>query len=105
MDHHATRVSVEAIIPTRGLIGFERDLINLTGGEGIMSHLFREYAPFKGEIEDRNRGVMVSMEAGVSTAYALNNIQARGKLLIVPEEEVYFGMNVGECACPDDLQG
>src|ERR1041384_4065948 len=57
MDHHANRVSIEAIIPTRGLIGFESDLVNLTRGEGLMSHLFREYAPFKGELEGRNRGV------------------------------------------------
>jgi GTP-binding protein len=103
MDHHATRVSVEAIMPTRGLIGFESDLVNLTRGEGIMSHLFREYAPFKGEIEGRNRGVMVSMEPGVSTAYALNNIQARGRLFIGPQEEVYAGMIVGENARGEDL--
>jgi GTP-binding protein len=103
MDHHPTRVSVEAIIPTRGLIGFESDLVNLTRGEGIMSHLFREYAPFKGELEGRNRGVMVSMEAGVSKAYALNNIQARGKLFIGPQEEIYAGMIVGENARPEDL--
>ena len=103
MDHHPTRVSVEAIIPTRGLIGFESDLVNLTRGEGIMSHLFREYAPFKGELEGRNRGVMVSMEAGVSKAYALNNIQARGKLFVGPQEEIYAGMIVGENARPEDL--
>jgi GTP-binding protein len=103
MDHHATRVSVEAIIPTRGLIGFETDLVNLTRGEGIMSHLFHEYAPFKGEMEGRNRGVLVSMEPGLSTAYALNNIQARGKLFIGPQEEIYAGMIVGENARPDDL--
>jgi GTP-binding protein len=103
MDHHASRVSVEAIIPTRGLIGFESDLVNLTRGEGIMSHLFREYAPFKGEIEGRTRGVMVSMEPGTSTAYALNNIQARGRLFIGPQEEVYGGMIVGENARPEDL--
>jgi GTP-binding protein len=103
MDHHATRVSVEAIIPTRGLIGFESDLVNLTRGEGLMSHLFREYAPFKGELEGRTRGVMVSMEPGVSTAYALNNIQARGKLFIGPQEEIYSGMIVGENARPEDL--
>ena len=103
MDHHATRVSVEAIIPTRGLIGFESDLVNLTRGEGIMSHLFREYAPFKGEMEGRNRGVMVSMEPGISTAYALNNIQARGKLFVGPQEEIYAGMIVGENARPEDL--
>ena len=103
MDHHATRVSVEAIVPTRGLIGFETDLVNLTRGEGIMSHLFREYAPFKGEMEGRSRGVLVSMEPGISTAYALNNIQARGKLFVGPQEEIYAGMIVGENARPDDL--
>jgi GTP-binding protein len=103
MDHHPTRVSVEAIIPTRGLIGFESDLVNLTRGEGIMSHLFREYAPFKGELEGRNRGVMISMEDGVSKAYALNNIQARGKLFVGPQEEIYAGMIIGENARPEDL--
>src|SRR5256886_179354 len=103
MDHHANRVSVEAIIPTRGLIGFETDLVNLTRGEGLMSHLFAEYAPFKGEIEGRNRGVMVSMENGTSTAYALNTTQDRGRLFIGPQEHVYAGMIVGENARPDDL--
>jgi len=102
-DHHASRVSIEAIIPTRGLIGFETDLVNLTRGEGLMSHLFREYAPFKGEIEGRNRGVMVSMEPGTSTAYALNNIQERGRLFIGPQEAVYTGMIVGENSRPEDL--
>lgn len=103
MDHHANRVSVEAIIPTRGLIGFETDLVNLTRGEGLMSHLFAEYALFKGEIEGRNRGVMVSMENGTSTAYALNTTQDRGRLFIGPQEDVYAGMIVGENARPDDL--
>ena len=103
MDHHANRVSIEAIVPTRGLIGFETDLVNLTRGEGIMSHLFREYAPFKGEIEGRNRGVMISMEMGTSTAYALNNIQARGRLFVGPQEEIYTGMIIGENARPEDL--
>jgi GTP-binding protein len=103
MSHHETRVSIEAIIPTRGLIGFETDLVNLTRGEGLMSHLFREYAPFKGEIPGRGRGVMVSMEPGLSTAYALNNIQERGRLFIGPQEDVYEGMIVGENARPEDL--
>ena len=103
IDHHASRVSLEAIIPTRGLIGFETDLVNLTRGEGFMSHLFREYAPFKGEIGGRGRGVMVSMESGVSTAYALNNIQERGRLFIGPQEDTYEGMIVGENARPEDL--
>jgi len=103
MDHHASRVSIEAIIPTRGLIGFETDMVNLTRGQGLMSHLFREYAPFKGEIGGRGRGVMVSMESGVSTAYALNSIQERGRLFIGPQEDIYEGMIIGENARPDDL--
>jgi GTP-binding protein len=103
LEHHSKRVSIEAIIPTRGLIGFETDLVNLTRGEGLMSHLFREYAPFKGEIEGRNRGVMISMETGLTTAYALNNIQERGRLFIGPQEDVYAGMIVGENARPEDL--
>jgi GTP-binding protein len=103
IDHHASHVSIEAIIPTRGLIGFETDLVNVTRGEGFMSHLFREYAPFRGEIGGRARGVMVSMEPGVSTAYALNNIQERGRLFVGPQEDIYEGMIVGENARPEDL--
>jgi GTP-binding protein len=103
VQHHATRVSIEAIIPTRGLIGLETDLVNLTRGEGIMSHLFREYAPFKGEMEGRGRGVLVSMESGISTAYALDSIQDRGRLFIGPQEEIYGGMIVGENARPEDM--
>jgi len=60
MNHHTTTVSVEAVIPTRGLIGFETDLVNLTRGEGIMSHLFKEYGPKRGEITTRQNGVLVS---------------------------------------------
>ncbi len=101
--HHAGRVSLEAVIPTRGLIGFETELVNLTRGEGVISHLFREYAPFKGEIAGRNRGVMVSMENGTSTGYALNNIQERGRLFVSPGENIYAGMIVGENSRPEDL--
>jgi len=103
VHHHASRVSIEAIVPTRGLIGFETDFVNQTRGEGIMSHLFREYAPFKGDMGGRGRGVMVAMESGVSTAYALNNIQERGRLFIGPQEDIYEGMIVGENRRPEDL--
>ena len=103
VHHHGERVSIEAIIPTRGLIGLETDLINLTGGEGLLSHLFREYASFKGEIANRGRGVLVSMESGTSTAYALNSIQERGRLFVGPQENIYEGMIVGENARPEDL--
>jgi GTP-binding protein len=103
MSHHPHSVLVEAVIPTRGLIGFETDLVNLTRGLGSMSHLFKEYGQFKGEIASRANGVLVAMEGGGSTAYALNNVQERGRLFIGPQEEVYEGMIVGENARPDDL--
>jgi GTP-binding protein len=103
MEHHPHSVLIEAIIPTRGLIGFETELVNQTKGHGIASHLFKEYGPHKGEIPNRNNGVLVAMENGTSTAYALDTIQARGKLFIGPGTEIYEGMIVGENARPDDM--
>jgi GTP-binding protein len=70
-----------------------------------MSHLFREYAPFQGRDGRPQRGVMVSMEPGISTAYALNNIQARGRLFIGPQEEIYSGMVVGRKRPPGRSAG
>jgi GTP-binding protein len=103
MHHHGTQVSLEAVIPTRGIIGLETELVNLTSGEGFMSHLFREYAPFQGEITTRHTGVLVAMEQGVATAYALNNIQERGILFIEPGDAVYEGMIVGENPRDEDI--
>ncbi|MEM6820587.1 MAG: translational GTPase TypA [Verrucomicrobiota bacterium] len=103
MKHQSSTVLVEAIIPTRGLIGFETDLLNLTRGEGIMSHIFKEYGEWKGEIKSRANGVVVSMENGESTAYALDQLQARSTLFIGPGESVYDGMVIGQNARPDDM--
>lgn len=103
MKHNPHGVLIEAAIPTRGLIGFETDLVNATKGLGICSHLFKEYAPHKGDIPSRGRGVLVSMEAGTSMAYALDSIQERGRLFIGPQETIYEGMIVGENSRPDDI--
>jgi GTP-binding protein len=103
MQHNPHSVLVEATIPTRGLIGFETDLVNVTKGLGIASHLFKEYGPHKGEIPSRNNGVLVSMETGTSMAYALDTIQIRGRLFIGPQEDIYEGMIVGENSRPDDM--
>ena len=103
MVHNPHSVLVEAVIPTRGLIGFETDLVNVTKGLGIASHLFKEYGPYKGEIPGRDKGVLVAMEGGVSTAYSLATIQERGRLFIGAQEEIYEGMIIGENARPDDL--
>ena len=103
MEHLPTTVTVQAIVPTRGLIGFESDLVNCTKGHGIMSHLFKEYAPYKGDIPTRNNGVLVAMEGGISTAYSLETIQERGRLFIGAQAEIYEGMIIGENARPDDM--
>jgi GTP-binding protein len=103
MEHQTHSVTVQAVVPTRGLIGFETDLVNATKGMGIMSHLFKEYAPFRGEIPTRNNGVLVAMEGGTATSYALDMTQERGRLFIEPGDEVYEGMIVGENARNEDI--
>ncbi len=103
MSAHNGRTSLQAYVPTRGLIGFEFDLMNLTSGHGIHSHLFREYAPHAGPMQTRSTGTLVSTEAGEATSYALDTIQVRGKLFIGAGEQVYDGMIIGENPRADDL--
>ncbi len=87
---------ITAVIPTRGLIGFETEIVNLTSGHGIMSHLFREYGPHAGEIVTRTTGTLVSMEAGVATTYSLQALEDRGVLFVGANDAIYPGMLVGE---------
>ncbi|HOK78645.1 MAG TPA: translational GTPase TypA [Verrucomicrobiota bacterium] len=101
--HHHGEISIEALMPMRGLIGFETDLVNLTRGLGVMSHLFHGYGPDRGEIPARKNGSLVSIEDGVATAYALNANQERGRLFIAPGERVYRGMIVGENSRENDI--
>ena len=103
MDHKTKSVTVQAEAPTRGLIGFETDLVNLTKGAGIMSHIFKEYAEYKGEIPTRNNGVLIAMEAGTAIAYSMEKIQERGRLFVSPQDDVYVGMIVGENSRIDDM--
>ena len=90
------RTYIQATIPTRGLIGFEFELVNLTSGHGIFSHLFKEYAPYAGEIVTRQTSTLVSMENGIASPYSLQSMEERGPLFIGPGDEVYEGMIVGE---------
>jgi len=103
MNHVGNLVSVEALVPMRGLIGFETDLVNMTRGLGVMSHLFHEYGEDRGEIAARKNGSLVSMDSGEATSYALNMIQERGRLMVVPGDAVYIGMIVGENARENDI--
>ena len=103
MAHNPHGVDLEVTIPTRGLIGLETDVVNLTSGRGVMSHMFKEYGVCVGEILTRLTGTLVSMETGIASAWALNNIQARGRLFVGPQEEVYEGMIIGENPRAEDM--
>ncbi len=94
---------LEFKIPARGLIGYRSEFLTDTNGYGIMNNLFAGYEPYKGEIQTRERGSIVSHETGESTGYGLFNTQERGRLFIGPGVEVYEGMIVGECAKNEDI--
>lgn len=103
MHQHKTTLTLEVTIPTRGLIGFEFDLMNITSGSGVMSHLFKEYAPLAGDIVTRLSGTLVSMAQGMATAYSLDTLQERGKMFIGHGDEIYEGMIVGENPRTEDM--
>jgi GTP-binding protein len=103
MEKHAHGTTIEGTITTRGLIGFEIDLVNATNGRGVMTHLFKEYGLWAGELITRLTGTLLATESGTVTAYALDAIQARGKLFVSPGDEVYEGMIVGENPRTEDI--
>ena len=97
-----TRLTFSA--PSRGLIGYHGEFLSDTRGTGIMNRLFEKYGPYKGKIEGRQNGVLISMEQGEAMAYALNTIEERGVLFIGANEKLYQGMIIGENAKPQDLE-
>lgn len=103
MDSVRGGKEIVAVIPTRGLIGFETELMNISSGHGVMSHLFHEYAPHCGDIPTRQTGTLVAMENGVATPYSLDALEDRGKLFVEAGETVYQGQVVGENPRADDL--
>jgi len=90
--------------PTRGLIGYQGELLTDTRGTGIMNRLFHDYAPYKGPIQGRRNGVLISTDAGDAVAYALWNLEDRGAMMIDPGTRVYRGMIVGEHTRDNDLE-
>jgi GTP-binding protein len=95
---------LEFDVPSRGLIGLRNNILTATAGQAIMTHRFREYAPFKGEIPSRLKGSLISMETGPSTAYAIDRLQDRGKFFIDPGDVIYKGQVVGEHSRENDLE-
>jgi GTP-binding protein len=97
------RTRIDYRIPARGLIGFQGEFLNLTRGTGIMSHVFDSYAPVKGDIPERRNGVLVSQEDGDAVAYALWNLQERGRMFVSPGDKLYEGMVIGIHSRDNDL--
>ena len=103
MESQGERVNIEFDIPSRGIIGLRTNVLTASQGEAIMAHRFKEYQPFKGEIQRRLNGSMIALETGNAFAYSIDKLQDRGKFFIDPGEDVYYGEVVGEHVHSNDL--
>lgn len=103
MQNMGERVDIEFDIPSRGIIGLRTNVLTASQGEAIMAHRFKEYQPYKGEIQRRTNGSMIALEGGTAYAYAIDHLQDRGKFFINPQDEVYAGQVVGEHVHENDL--
>ncbi len=103
MQSMGDRVDIEFDIPSRGIIGLRTNVLTASAGEAIMAHRFKEYQPYKGDIERRTNGSMIAMETGTAFAYAIDKLQDRGRFFIFPQQEVYAGQVVGEHVHENDL--
>ncbi len=103
MEPRGDRTLLEFEIPTRGLIGLRSNLLTASQGEAIVAHRFKEYQPYKGEIEHRNNGSLVSIETGQAIAYSMNKLLDRGRFFVEPGEDIYAGQVVGEHTRERDL--
>ncbi len=103
IDHRDERALLDFDIPSRGLIGLRTNLLTATAGEAVISHRFKDYEPYKGEIEGRTQGSLIALETGSVIAYAVSKLQDRGRFFVTPGDEVYSGQVVGESTRADDL--
>lgn len=103
MESKGDRIMLEFTIPSRGIIGLNNSVLTASAGEAVMAHRFIEFAPWRGEIQRRLNGSIIAMESGTAFAYALNNLQSRGRFFIAPQDEVYAGQVIGEHTKDNDL--
>ncbi|HBZ33941.1 MAG TPA: translational GTPase TypA [Bacteroidales bacterium] len=96
MEKVGDRIQLEFEIPSRGIMGLNNFVLTVSAGEAIIAHRFKNYQPYKGDIQKRNNGSLVAMESGTAYAYALDKLQDRGRFFINPQDEVYAGQVVGE---------
>ena len=97
------RINIEFKISARGLIGLNNPILTATGGEAVISHRFKGYEPWKGEIQNKRNGALIAMETGTSIAYSIDKLQDRGKFFIEPNEKIYEGQVIGESTRYDDI--
>jgi len=103
MERNGDRTVLQFIIPSRGIIGLRNNILTATAGEAIMSHRYLEYQAYKGDIEKRTNGSLISLETGTAIAYALDKLQDRGRYFVKPGDEVYEGMVIGENSRENDI--
>jgi GTP-binding protein len=103
MEPKGDMIHLEFSIPSRGIMGLRNKVLTATAGEAIMAHRFKAYEPWKGEINGRISGSLISMEQGTAIAYSIDKLQDRGFFFIDPTEEIYAGQVIGEHTRPDDL--
>jgi len=95
---------LEFDVPSRGLIGLRNNMLTATSGQAIMTHRFREFLPYKGEILSKLKGALISMEQGAATGFAINRLQDRGRFFVEPTDVIYKGQVVGEHSRDNDLE-
>jgi GTP-binding protein len=100
----AGKTRIIAYVPSRGLIGYQGEFLTDTRGSGVLNRIFHGWTPHKGPIQGRRQGVLISIENGTAVAYALWNLEERGKMFVVPQDPVYEGMIIGEHSRDNDLE-
>lgn len=103
IEHRGERTHLDFDIPSRGLIGLRTNLMTATAGEAIVSHRFKGYEPYKGDIEGRNNGSLIALETGQAIAYSISKLQDRGRFFTSPGDEIYEGQVIGESTRAEDM--
>ena len=103
MESQGERVNIEFLIPSRGIIGLRTNMLTASQGEAIIAHRFKEYQPYKGDINRRVNGSLIALESGNAYAYAIDHLQDRGRFFIEPQDQVYAGQVVGEHVHENDI--
>ena len=103
MQPKGDRMNLDFEIPSRGLIGLRSNMLTATEGEAVMSHRFKDFEPWKGEMQTRNNGALIAMETGQAVPYALWKLHDRGTFFVMPNEDVYAGEVIGENTRSNDI--